>query len=109
MASSVVVDVASLLIPVMGDPGRFEFEPAKLLDGLPTAIRMNLAEHHVVIRDPRHTSEYNLEVFMSKTYSSDGKHVQFGSKSFLLHTLMIMIGKQIRLFDYHQYIDNASR
>jgi hypothetical protein len=103
---SLTLDVSSCLIdPGDGTPN-WSFEPAHVIRPLPIDWNKSECPIIVTITDGDKSTEYDLNVFMSKTYVTNKKIIKFGAHRFDLDKIIIIIGWKIKISDLSDMIEN---
>jgi hypothetical protein len=91
--------VAYCLSTASGTLDEGEFEPGKVVEFLPKSLKDNLSIISVMISDGVNKVEYDLDIFLSKTYIYKEKKIRFGSKLFDTEELTFLMGFKIVLMD----------
>lgn len=67
-------------------------EPARIIERIPQEFLSSDKKVYVKLSDGQDTVEFELNVFLSRSYPIRGRLVKFGSKSLILEKLSVFIG-----------------
>lgn len=99
MVYSRIIPVSSCIVKDASSSDPEEFEPASVIQFVPDELIKSEYTVVVTISDGDQSLEYNLDTFMSKTYSVRNGKIRFGAIGMSITSLVIMVGLKFYIED----------